>query len=75
MRIAVMGTGGMGGFYGGKLAETGQDVTFIARGAHLAAMRKDGLKLQGPDGEIIIEPTVATDEYESSLPSASRWRP
>jgi 2-dehydropantoate 2-reductase len=61
MRIAVMGTGGMGGFYGGKLAVTGQDVTFIARGAHLAAMQKDGLKLHGPDGEIIVEPTKATN--------------
>lgn len=61
MRIAVMGTGGMGGFYGGKLALTGQDVTFIARGAHLAAMQKDGLRLHGPDGEFTIEPTKATD--------------
>jgi 2-dehydropantoate 2-reductase len=57
-----MGTGGMGGFYGGKLAATGQDVTFIARGAHLAAMRKDDLRLQGPDGEIRITPTKATDD-------------
>lgn len=61
MRIAVMGTGGMGGFYGGKLAITGQDVTFIARGAHLAAMQKDGLRLNGPDGEMRVEPTKATD--------------
>ena len=61
MRIAVMGTGGMGGFYGGRLAVTGQDVTFIARGAHLAAMQKDGLRLHGPDGEIRVEPTRATD--------------
>lgn len=60
MRIAVMGTGGMGGFYGGKLAVTGQDVTFIARGAHLAAMQKDGLTLHGPDGEIRVDPTHAT---------------
>lgn len=61
MRIAVMGTGGMGGFYGGKLAMTGQDVTFIARGAHLAAMQKDDLRLHGPDGEIRVTPTNATD--------------
>lgn len=61
MRIAVMGTGGMGGFYGGKLAITGQDVTFIARGAHLAAMQKEGLRLHGPDGDLIVDPTKATD--------------
>ena len=68
MRIAVMGTGGMGGFYGGKLAVTGQDVTFIARGAHLAAMQKDGLRLEGPDGEIRVEPTHATDNPEGLAP-------
>lgn len=62
MRIAVMGTGGMGGFYGGRLAANGEDVTFIARGAHLEAMRANGLKLEGPDGEIKIEPTKATDD-------------
>lgn len=62
MRIAVMGTGGMGGFYGGKLALTGQDVTFIARGAHLAAMQESGLKLEGPDGNFTIDPTKATSD-------------
>ena len=56
MRIAVMGTGGMGGFYGGRLASNGEDVTFIARGAHLDAMRKNGLKLEGPNGDITISP-------------------
>jgi 2-dehydropantoate 2-reductase len=62
MRIAVMGTGGMGGFYGGRLASNGEDVTFIARGAHLDAMRKNGLKLEGPNGDITISPAKATDD-------------
>ena len=48
MKIAIMGTGGVGGYYGGLLAQTGQDVTFIARrkpdGAHLAALREKGLQ-------------------------------
>jgi len=57
-----MGTGGMGGFYGGKLALTGQDVTFIARGAHLETMQRDGLKLEGPDGNFTVEPTKATND-------------
>jgi 2-dehydropantoate 2-reductase len=43
MRIAVMGTGGVGGYFGAKLAKAGHDVAFIARGAHLAAMRAKGL--------------------------------
>lgn len=68
MRIAVMGTGGMGGFYGGKLAATGQDVTFIARGAHLAAMQKNGLKLEGPDGDSVLDPTKATDNPAGLAP-------
>ena len=62
MRIAVMGTGGMGGFYGGRLAASGEDVTFIARGAHLEAMRSNGLTLKGPDGDITLSPTKATDD-------------
>ena len=44
-----MGAGGFGGFFGGKLAKAGQDVWFIARGKQLAALKTDGLRLQGPD--------------------------
>jgi 2-dehydropantoate 2-reductase len=62
MRIAVMGTGGMGGFYGGKLAASGEDVTFVARGRHLDAIQTNGLKLEGPDGEFLIHPAKATDD-------------
>ncbi|MEO8484712.1 MAG: 2-dehydropantoate 2-reductase [Betaproteobacteria bacterium] len=46
MRIAVIGTGGVGGFYGAKLAAAGHDVTFVARGAHLDAIRRDGLRVE-----------------------------
>ncbi|MEM9357447.1 MAG: ketopantoate reductase family protein [Pseudomonadota bacterium] len=61
MRIAIMGTGGMGGFYGGLLAAQGRDVTFIARGAHLEAIRSKGLRLIGPETNIHIQPAQATD--------------
>ncbi len=61
MRIAIVGTGGVGGGYGAALARAGADVTFIARGAHLAAMKRDGLKLQSPRGDIHLVPTQATD--------------
>jgi 2-dehydropantoate 2-reductase len=61
MRIAVVGAGGVGGGFGAALAKAGADVTFIARGAHLAAMKSGGLKVQGGRGETHLVPTRATD--------------
>ena len=61
MRIAVVGAGGVGGGFGAALAKAGADVVFIARGAHLAAMRSEGLKIQGGRGETHLVPTRATD--------------
>ena len=61
MRIAVVGAGGVGGGFGVALAKAGADVTFIARGAQLAAMKSQGLKVQGPRGDIHLVPTQATD--------------
>jgi 2-dehydropantoate 2-reductase len=65
MRIAVVGAGGVGGGFGAALAKAGADVTFIARGAHLATMTSQGLKVQGPRGEIHLVPTQATDDPAS----------
>lgn len=61
MRIAVVGAGGVGGGFGAALARAGADVTFIARGAHLAAMKSAGLKVSGPRGDTHVVPTRATD--------------
>ena len=61
MRIAVVGAGGVGGGFGAALAKAGADVTFIARGAHLAAMKSAGLKVGGGRGETHLVPTRATD--------------
>jgi 2-dehydropantoate 2-reductase len=61
MRIAVVGAGGVGGGFGAALAKAGADVTFIARGAHLAAMKRDGLKVLSPRGDTHLVPTQATD--------------
>src|SRR3981189_3663741 len=61
MRIAVVGAGGVGGGFGAALAKAGAEVTFIARGAHLAAMKRDGLKVQSPRGDTHLMPTQATD--------------
>ena len=61
MKIAIMGAGGLGGFFGGKLAQAGHDVWFIARGQQLAALKTSGLRLQGPDPEIVISQPNATE--------------
>ena len=62
MRIAVVGAGGVGGGFGAALAVAGADVIFIARGAHLAAMKSQGLRVQGPRGETHLVPTQASDD-------------
>ena len=62
MRIAVIGAGGVGGSFGAALAKAGNDVTFVARGAHLAAMRARGLAVLGPRGDIHLQPGQATDD-------------
>ncbi len=62
MRIAVIGAGGIGGPYGASLAKAGADVTFVARGAHLAAIRDNGLRIEGDRGETYIRPAQATDD-------------
>ena len=61
-RFAIMGSGGVGGSFGGRLAEAGMDVRFIARGAHLAAMRNAGLRINSPLGDAHMEPVWATDD-------------
>ena len=62
MRIAVVGSGGIGGPYGASLAKSGVEVTFVARGAHLAAIRERGLRIEGDRGETHIRPAPATDD-------------
>ncbi|HQT79705.1 MAG TPA: 2-dehydropantoate 2-reductase [Rhodopila sp.] len=62
MRIAVIGAGGVGGAFGAALAKSGADVTFVARGAHLQAIRQNGLRIEGGRGETIIHPAQATDD-------------
>ncbi len=62
MKIAVMGTGGVGGWFGARLALAGEDVTFIARGAHLQAIRAAGLKVLAPAGDMLVRPASATDD-------------
>lgn len=62
MRVAVMGSGGLGGYFGALLAKGGTDVSFIARGAHLEAMRRDGLRVEGGPEPFHLEHVRATDD-------------
>jgi 2-dehydropantoate 2-reductase len=68
MRIAVFGTGGVGGYFGGRLAQAGEDVVFIARGPHLEAIRKNGLAVESPNGDFVVRPVEATDDPRTAAP-------
>jgi 2-dehydropantoate 2-reductase len=61
MRIAMMGSGGIGGYLGARLDEGGEDVVFIARGAHLEAMRRSGLRLKSQVGDTVLGRVRATE--------------
>ena len=61
MRVAIFGTGGVGGYFGARLAAVGVDVVFIARGAHLEAIRTKGLQLDSVLGDVLVYPAQASD--------------
>ena len=62
MRIAVVGAGAVGGYFGGRLAEAGEDVVFLARGKHLDALRDTGLRIDSPKGDLVLSSVEATDQ-------------
>jgi 2-dehydropantoate 2-reductase len=62
VKIAIMATGGVSGYFGARLAAVSEDVHFMARGAHLAALRADGLKLKSANGDLHLKPVSATDD-------------
>ena len=61
MRIAVFGAGSVGGYFGGRLCQAGDDVVFIARGDHLNAMLTQGLRVDSINGDFVVQPVQATD--------------
>jgi len=70
MKIVMMGSGGVGGFFGGRLAKAGYDVRFVARGRHLEALRRDGLTIENePQGNIHVPGVRATDDPASAGPA------
>ena len=62
MKILIMGTGGVGGYYGGLLAQQGNEVTFISRGAHLYAIQDEGLKVKSVHGDFTVFPASAVED-------------
>jgi 2-dehydropantoate 2-reductase len=60
MKIVVMGSGGVGGYFGARLAAAGEDVGFVARGAHLEAMKRDGLRIESTAGDLTLKPVKVT---------------
>src|SRR5689334_294021 len=72
MRIAIIGAGGVGGYFGAALASAGADVTFVARGATLAALRERGLLIHSPDGERHVA-TVRAVASPAEVGGADAW--
>jgi 2-dehydropantoate 2-reductase len=68
VKIAVVGAGAIGGYVGGWLAAAGEDVTFIARGANLAAIRQNGIRVIGEDGAEVVARTAAFDKTGDAGP-------
>src|ERR1051325_4896357 len=69
MRIGVMAAGGVGGYFGARLAAAGHDVTFFARGAHLDAIRRNGLKIESANGDLHLKNLNATDDPAAAGPA------
>ena len=69
MKWLIMGTGGVGGYFGGRLAEAGRDVVFVARGEHLQALRRDGLRVSSVAGDFAVHPVHAVEDPAAAGPT------
>ena len=68
MKIAIMGTGGVGGYFGGLLARAGNEVTFVARGPHLQAIREHGLQVESSnDGDFVVHGNAVEDTTKAGI--------
>jgi 2-dehydropantoate 2-reductase len=80
MNVAIVGAGGVGGYFGGRLAQAGEDVVFIARGEHLRAMQRNGLRVDSINGDFRVDPVMATDapstvgEVDYILVAVKSWQ-
>jgi 2-dehydropantoate 2-reductase len=73
MKIAIIGAGGVGGYFGARLQQAGADVHFVARGSHLAAMQRDGLKVESSLGDIHLPRVNVSDDAASIGPADMVW--
>jgi 2-dehydropantoate 2-reductase len=73
LKIAVLGAGGVGGYFGGRLAAAGANLTFIARGEHLSALRRDGLRIESALGNALVKPVRVTDDPAPLGPVDMVW--
>ncbi|TCO08706.1 ketopantoate reductase family protein [Natronoflexus pectinivorans] len=62
MKVTIIGTGGVGAYFGGRMAKAGHDVTFVARGEHLKTMLEKGLQVKSINGDFLVSPVKATSE-------------
>src|SRR4029453_12941619 len=62
MRMAIFGAGAVGAYVGGRLAQAGVPVAFVARGDHLHALARDGLRVESPQGDFVVRPWLVTDD-------------
>ena len=69
MRVAVVGAGAVGGYFGARLAQGGAELVVIARGAHLAAIRRDGIRLESVAGDAVVRPAECTDDPSRVAPA------
>src|SRR6476469_9567766 len=69
MRIAVFGAGAVGAYFGGRLAEAGEEVAFVARGDTLRALRERGLRVASAEGDFTIQPIQASDTFADLAPA------
>ena len=71
MKFVMMGSGGVGGYYGARLAQAGHEVTFVARGSHADAMKRDGLRVRSELGDAVVKPArVVADPAEAGMADA-----
>ncbi len=66
MKVLIVGTGGVGGYFGGRLAKAGHDVTFIARGAHKEAIEKNGLQVKSINGNFSVKQVKVTNDISQT---------
>ncbi|HEU5314056.1 MAG TPA: 2-dehydropantoate 2-reductase N-terminal domain-containing protein [Candidatus Udaeobacter sp.] len=72
MRILIVGAGAVGGYFGGRLAQAGRDVTFLVRPARAKQLSRDGLRIVSPHGDAVLSPRViSTEEIDTRLTTLS----